>query len=97
MLSCLGGELGQLLREWDAGAAYTEGDTDSLYAAFEKYLANTELLNQHSQNARIMLQGVSCQNRSRPRPLGARHKKAQAPSHALFDSRFQMNHSGSNP
>jgi glycosyltransferase involved in cell wall biosynthesis len=58
MISCLTGELNQLLSEWNAGSKYTEGDTDSLYAAFENYLTNTELLNQHSQNARTMAEAL---------------------------------------
>jgi glycosyltransferase involved in cell wall biosynthesis len=40
------------------GAADTEGDTDSLHAAFENYLTNTELLNQHSQNAGQMAEAL---------------------------------------
>ena len=58
MLSCLTGELNQLLSEWNAGSKYTEGDAASLQAAFENYLTNTELLNQHSQNAREMAEAL---------------------------------------
>jgi glycosyltransferase involved in cell wall biosynthesis len=54
MISCLGGELGTLLRTWDAGAEYNEGDSASLHAAFEKYLADWDLLEAHSHNARQM-------------------------------------------
>jgi glycosyltransferase involved in cell wall biosynthesis len=64
MLSCLTGELNQLLSEWNAGSKYTEGDTDSLYAAFENYLTNTELLNQHSRNARKMAEALFDRNQS---------------------------------
>jgi glycosyltransferase involved in cell wall biosynthesis len=58
MLSCLTGELNQLLSEWNAGSKYTEGDTDSLHAAFEKYLTNRELLNLHSRNALQMAEAL---------------------------------------
>ena len=64
MLSCLTGELNQLLSEWNAGSKYTEGDTDSLHAAFENYVTNTELLNQHSQNAREMAEALFDRNQS---------------------------------
>ena len=37
MLSCLGGELDNLLKQWNAGSEYEEGDAASLQAAFEKY------------------------------------------------------------
>jgi len=64
MLSCLTGELNQLLSEWNAGSKYTEGDTDSLYAAFENYLTNTELLNQHSRKARQMAEMLFDRNQT---------------------------------
>lgn len=64
MLSCLGGELNQLLSEWNAGSKYTEGDTASLQAAFEKYLTNTELPNQQSRNAREMAEALFDRERS---------------------------------
>jgi glycosyltransferase involved in cell wall biosynthesis len=40
------------------GAANTERDADSLYAAFENYLTNTELLNLHSRNALQMAEAL---------------------------------------
>ena len=46
------------------GAADTEGDTDSLHAAFENYLTNTELLNQHSRNARKMAEALFDRNQT---------------------------------
>jgi glycosyltransferase involved in cell wall biosynthesis len=58
MISCLTGELNQLLSEWHAGSKYTEGDTDSLYAAFEKYLTNPDILNRESLNARTMAEAL---------------------------------------
>jgi glycosyltransferase involved in cell wall biosynthesis len=64
MLSCLTGELNQLLSEWNAGSKYTEGDTDSLHAAFEKYLTNRELLNLHSRNARQMAEALFDRNQT---------------------------------
>ena len=64
MLSCLTGELNQLLSEWNAGSKYTEGDAASLQAAFERYLTNRELLNQHSQNAREMAETLFDRNQT---------------------------------
>jgi glycosyltransferase involved in cell wall biosynthesis len=64
MLSCLDGELNQLLSEWNAGSKYTEGDAASLQAAFERYLTNRELLNQHSQNAREMAETLFDRNQT---------------------------------
>jgi glycosyltransferase involved in cell wall biosynthesis len=58
MLSCLGGELNQLLSEWNAGSKYTEGDTDSLHAALENYVSDPARLNQHSRNARQMAEAL---------------------------------------
>jgi hypothetical protein len=46
------------------GAANTEGDADSLYAAFENYLTNTELLNQHSRKARQMAEMLFDRNQT---------------------------------
>lgn len=54
MISCLGGELGQLLREYNAGSEYKEGDVESLHATLEKYSANKGLLEQQASNARDM-------------------------------------------
>lgn len=52
MISCLDGELNELLAKWQAGCEYKEGDVDSLYNAFEKYTLNRELLHQHAYSAR---------------------------------------------
>lgn len=54
MLSCLKGELGVLLNQWNAGSEYNEGDAASLHAAFKKYSTDPQLLNQQSINARSM-------------------------------------------
>ena len=54
MVSCLGGELGELLNHWNAGSEYNEGDVDSLDTAFEKYSTDLDLLRQQSLNARKM-------------------------------------------
>jgi glycosyltransferase involved in cell wall biosynthesis len=54
MLSCLGGELNNLLRQWDAGSEYNEGDAASLQAAFAKYSTDLTLLEQQGRNARKM-------------------------------------------
>ena len=51
MISCLSGELNQLISEWNAGTEYTEGDLDSLQAAFEIYLEVPDLLQQQQQGA----------------------------------------------
>ena len=58
MLSCLRGELGQLLREWNAGSEYKEGDADSLSTAFEKYSTDLAQLEQQSRNARKMTEAL---------------------------------------
>ena len=58
MISCLGGELGDLLNHWEAGSSYNEGDVDSLYAAFEKYSTDPDLLELQSFNARHMAEAL---------------------------------------
>jgi hypothetical protein len=58
MLSCLTGELNQLLSEWNAGSKYTEGDAASLQAAFERYSTNPDILNRQSLNARTMAEAL---------------------------------------
>lgn len=58
MLSCLRGELGQLLNTWNAGSGYNEGDVDSLDTAFKNYPDNLDLLNQQSLNARKMAEAL---------------------------------------
>ena len=50
------------------GSAYIEGDVDSLLAAFENYLTNTELLNQHSQNAGQMAEALLDRNQTYAAP-----------------------------
>ncbi|HBR95240.1 MAG TPA: hypothetical protein DEA90_13855 [Opitutae bacterium] len=54
MLSCLGGELGALLQEWQAGSEYKEGDAASLQAAFKKYANNLYILEQQKLHVRKM-------------------------------------------
>lgn len=51
IISCLQGELGQLLKEYSAGTEYKEGDADSLHAAFEKYLCDPSLRSKQKANA----------------------------------------------
>jgi hypothetical protein len=58
MLSCLGGELGALLKTWDAGTEYNEGDVDSLDTAFQKYSTDPDVLKQQSLNARKMAEAL---------------------------------------
>ena len=58
MISCLKGELGDLLKQWNAGTEYNEGDAASLQAAFKKYSTDVELLNQQSLNAREMAEAL---------------------------------------
>jgi glycosyltransferase involved in cell wall biosynthesis len=58
MISCLNGELGKLLKQWDAGSEYNEGDAASLQAAFEKYSTDPNLLKQQSLNARNMAEAL---------------------------------------
>ena len=58
MISCLEGELGQLLKQWDAGNSYKHGDVDSLYATLKKYESDNRLIKQQSQNALNMAQAL---------------------------------------
>ena len=58
ILSCLGGELGNLLKLWNAGSEYNEGDAASLQAAFEKYSTDVENLQKQSLNARSMAEAL---------------------------------------
>jgi glycosyltransferase involved in cell wall biosynthesis len=64
MLSCLLGELGELLKKWDTGSEYNEGNADSLHAAFEKYSTNSDVLNQQSLNARKMAEALFDRNKT---------------------------------
>ena len=54
IISCLEGELNQLLSKWDAGSTYQEGNVDSLRSAFEKYSSNPNLLQKQTRNAHIL-------------------------------------------
>lgn len=58
MISCLGGELKQVLNTWNAGTEYKEGDVDSLDTAFGKYSADFTLLKQQSLRAREMAEAL---------------------------------------
>lgn len=58
MRSCLGGELGDLLKRWGAGSEYNEGDAASLQAAFDKYLSYPDLLKQQRLNARKLAEAL---------------------------------------
>jgi hypothetical protein len=58
MLSCLGGELGDLLKRWGAGSEYNEGDAASLQAAFDNTSNDPDLLNQQSLNTRKMAEAL---------------------------------------
>lgn len=58
ILSCLGGELGELLKHWNAGSGYKQGDVESLHNAFENYLLNPDLSRQQSLNARKMSEAL---------------------------------------
>jgi glycosyltransferase involved in cell wall biosynthesis len=58
MVSCLGGELGDLLKTWNAGSEYSEGDTASLQAAFKNYSTDVDLLKQQSLNAGKMAEAL---------------------------------------
>jgi glycosyltransferase involved in cell wall biosynthesis len=66
MLSCLRGELGRLLRKWNAGSEYNEGDAASLQATFEKYLTDLDLLKQQSLNAQEMAEALFDRKRTYP-------------------------------
>ena len=58
ILSCLGGELGELLKHWNAGSGYKQCDVESLHKAFENYLLNPDLSKQQSLNARKMSEAL---------------------------------------
>jgi glycosyltransferase involved in cell wall biosynthesis len=58
MVSCLGGELGDLLKQWGAGSEYNEGDVDSFDTAFKNYSTDLNLLKQQSLNARKMAEAL---------------------------------------
>jgi glycosyltransferase involved in cell wall biosynthesis len=64
MVSCLGGELGELLKQWGAGSEYNEGDAASLQAAFKNYSTDVDLLKQQSLNARTMAEALFDRERS---------------------------------
>jgi phage-related minor tail protein len=66
MISCLGGELGELLKTWNAGYAYNEGDVASLQAAFNNVSENLDLLKQQSLNAGKMAEDLFDRNRTYP-------------------------------
>ncbi len=54
LISCLGGELGGLIRHFEAGTEYKEGDVESLDTALKKYSQDPDLLQTHGQNSRRM-------------------------------------------
>jgi len=58
MISCLNGELGQLLKKWDAGSEYKDGDSASLHAAFNNYAKKPERLKQQKHNARALAEAL---------------------------------------
>jgi glycosyltransferase involved in cell wall biosynthesis len=58
MLSCLGGELGDLLKQWGAGCEYNEGDVESLHAAFKNTSNDPDLLEHQGRNARKMAEAL---------------------------------------
>jgi hypothetical protein len=66
MVSCLGGELGELLKRWGAGSEYNEGDAASLQAAFDNYSTDLNLLKQQSLNARKMAEALFERKRTYP-------------------------------
>jgi glycosyltransferase involved in cell wall biosynthesis len=66
MVSCLGGELGDLLKTWNAGSEYNEGDVDSLDTAFKKYSTDVDLLKKQSLNAGKMAEALFDRERTYP-------------------------------
>jgi len=58
IISCLEGELGELLGYWNAGSEYNEGDVVSLHAAFRSYSTDLNLLKQQRLNARKMAEAL---------------------------------------
>jgi glycosyltransferase involved in cell wall biosynthesis len=67
MLSCLGGELGKLIQEWNAGSEYNEGDVDSLDTAFKNTSEDLNLLEEQSLNARKMAEALFDRSRTYPK------------------------------
>ena len=64
MSSCLKSELGDLLKQWNAGTEYNEGDAASLQAAFKNYSNDPNLLKHQSLNARKMAEALFDRNRT---------------------------------
>jgi glycosyltransferase involved in cell wall biosynthesis len=58
IISCLEGELGELLGYWNAGSEYNEGDVASLHDAFRSYSTDLDLLKQQRLNARKMAEAL---------------------------------------
>ncbi|MEM7792005.1 MAG: glycosyltransferase [Verrucomicrobiota bacterium] len=51
MISCLGGEFGELLAKFRAGSEYKEGNVESLRAAFRQYIEDPKLISEQSDGA----------------------------------------------
>jgi hypothetical protein len=64
MVSCLGGELGDLLKQWGAGSEYNEGDAASLQAAFKNTSNDPDLLEHQGLNAGKMAEALFDRERS---------------------------------
>jgi hypothetical protein len=47
-----------LIKQWDAGSEYNEGDAASLQAAFQNYSTDPDILKQQSLNARKMTEAL---------------------------------------
>jgi glycosyltransferase involved in cell wall biosynthesis len=67
ILSCLQGEFSNLLKTWNAGSEYKEGDPESLQAAFENYSNHPELLTTHGHGARQMAATLFDRSQTYPR------------------------------
>jgi len=67
MLTCLRGELADLLTDWDAGSTYAESDVESLDAAFRSYASAPATLARQGENAAKMARAIF--DRSKTYPL----------------------------
>ncbi|MDQ8209150.1 glycosyltransferase [Coraliomargarita sp. SDUM461003] len=64
ILSCLGGELKQLLDTWNAGSNYNEGNAESLDIALKEYADNRRLLKGQGDNAKKMARALFDRNQT---------------------------------
>ena len=64
IISCLEGEFNKMIKFWNAGLSYKEGNALSLYNAINKYANDFDLLIEHSFNARKMAENLFDRNKT---------------------------------